>query len=97
MEPDAAHGGPLDVTGVAAHAVLRGFAWKLPGFGACSLAHLWANFLDVPARAELAQDRIVVRMSPPPLELILRLAGLVRGTHHVPRINARTIHILPEN
>ena len=85
-----------DAIAVVAHAVLRGFAWKLPGFGTCSLQHLWTNFLDFSAHVDLMQEKIVVRMSPPPLHVILRLAGLNSGSYTLPGVDPRPFHLFQE-
>jgi hypothetical protein len=85
-----------DAIAVAAHAVLRGFAWKLPGFGNSSLQHLWSNFLDFPARVDLMKEKIVVRMSPAPLHTILRIAGLNSGSYTLPGVDPRPFHLFQE-
>jgi hypothetical protein len=85
-----------DAIAIAAHAVLRGFAWKLPGFGNSSLRHLWSNFLDFPARVDLMKEKIVVRMSPAPLHTILRIAGLNNGSYTLPGVDPRPFHLFQE-
>ena len=96
MEFDAAYLGTLDPVSTAAHQVLRAFAWKLPGFGTCSLPHLWSNFLDFHARIQLSPDSIVVKMAAPALHVILRLAGLSTGSYTLPRIDPRPFHLFQE-
>ncbi len=85
-----------DAIAVASHAVLRGFAQKLPGFGSSSLRHLWANFLDFRASVDVEPERIVVHMTSPPLQVILRLAGLTSGSYRLPRIDPRPFHLFQE-
>jgi hypothetical protein len=63
----------------AANAVLEGFARRLPGFAESTPEHLWRNFLDFEAMAELEPDRVVVRCGRPPLHLVLTLTGMTRG------------------
>jgi hypothetical protein len=96
MPLDTLYLGNPDAVAIAAHSVLRAFAWKLPGFGSSSLSHLWINFLDFRASLELSSDRIVVRMARPPLHVILSLAGLSRGSYSLPRIDPRPFHLFPE-
>lgn len=79
---------------LAAHAVMRLFAWKLAGFGAASPAHLWRNCLCVPARVDAYDDRIVARIARPPLDVVLRLAGLFHTSYCLPRFDARRIEIM---
>ena len=88
--------GDGEAVAVAAHSVLRSLARNLPGFGACSLPHLWANFLDFRASIDLLPEKILVRTTSPPLQVILRLAGLVSGSYTLPRIDARPFHLSPE-
>jgi hypothetical protein len=76
-------GAPCDpwdalVTLLAAR-VLRRFAERLPGFATASFAYLHANCLDVSAEIEWQDERVLVHLERPPLDLILNLAGANRG------------------
>ena len=90
---DDAYFGPMGSVGLAAHAVMRLFAWKLAGFGAASPRHLWSNCLAVPARVDGHRDRIVARIARPPLDVVLRLAGLFGMSYTLPRFDPRRIEI----
>lgn len=59
--------------------VLRRFAERLPGFAATSFAYLHANCLDIAADIEWQDERVLVHLQRPPLNLILNLAGANRG------------------
>lgn len=74
---------------VAAHAIVRLFAWKLAGFGRASARHLWMNCLNVNARVEHHADRVLVTVSRPPLDVVLRLAGLVNTSYTAPHFDRR--------
>ena len=65
---------------VAAQRVMRQFAWRLPGFSRSSLPYLNTNFLDFRATLESEPDRHVVRVGTPPLNIILAITGLQRGS-----------------
>ena len=96
MEFDAIYLGRPNVVSVAAHSVLRSFAWRLSGFGTCSLPYLWSNFLDVSARIEIGPDRIMVRMTSSPLHVILRLSGLTSGSYVLDGIDPRPFYFFQE-
>jgi hypothetical protein len=59
--------------------VLQGFARRIPGFAASSADFLRENFLSIVAAVDFEEDRIAVTLSRPPLDLILRVAGVNRG------------------
>ncbi len=67
----------------AAQALLRNFAWRLPGFARSSLAYLFDNFLDCPASLEDAPDRCILRLGRPPLNLVLNMTGMARASYRV--------------
>ena len=79
-----------------ARAVLRNFAWRLPGFAQSSLAHLWMNFLDVPARLQTFPDRRVVRIAAPPLHVILGMTGVFGSSFRLPWLDDRPFCLFPE-
>jgi hypothetical protein len=78
-----------------ARAILKNFAWKLPGFGQSSLAHLWPNFLDLQARVQALQDRRVVRLTSPPLHVVLAITGMVTATFTLPWLDSRPFCLFP--
>jgi len=65
---------------VAAMGLLRDFAWRLPGFARSTLLYLYANFLDIPATLECGPDRYLASMGRPPLNLVLNMTGMARGS-----------------
>jgi hypothetical protein len=70
-----------DATGlfmVAAQALGRELARRLPGFSRSSLPYLSDNVLQFEASIEADPDRFVVRVGDPPLHLLLSLTGLNR-------------------
>jgi hypothetical protein len=79
-----------------ARALLRNFAWRLPGFAKSSLAHLWQNFLDLQARMQTFDDRRVVRLTAPPLHVVLAMTGLLTSTFHLPWLDSRPFCLFPE-
>jgi hypothetical protein len=89
--------GPIDLAAtVAAQGVLRGFAWRLPGFAASSLPYLYANFLDVPGSVEEEPTRRVARMARPPLGLVIGLTGLAGGSHRLDWLDDRPLMLFQE-
>lgn len=84
------------VIAALASKLLRRFALMLPGFSASSASHLFVNFLDVRVSLEDEPARRVVRRSRPPLDLVLRMAGLGQGTVRIPW-DARPVAVFPEN
>ncbi|MEP6832322.1 MAG: hypothetical protein ABJB74_02965 [Gemmatimonas sp.] len=81
----------LAIVSVASKA-LRTFASMLPGFSKSSAAHLFVNFLDVQITLQDEPARRIIRRSRPPLDLVLRMAGIGRGTLRLPW-DARTLAI----
>lgn len=61
-----------------AAAVLRSFAWRLPGFGRAHLEHLSRNFLTCAAQLDRRGDVLHVSLSLPPLDLVLRMTRIAR-------------------
>jgi hypothetical protein len=68
---------------VAAQNLLRNFARKLPGFSTSGFAYLYSNFLDFPATLEDEPTRRVITLGRPPLNLILNMSGLNRGSYQL--------------
>jgi hypothetical protein len=69
---------------LVARAALRRFAGRLPGFGAVSADHLYRNFLAGPGEIRIGGGEVAVRLDPPPLHVVLRLAGLDDETFTLP-------------
>jgi hypothetical protein len=73
FSPDAA----LDCTfSLIAHAVLRNFARRLPGFDSSSHEHLYQNFLAGLTQVRWLDGHLEVRLATSPLSVILRMTGL---------------------
>lgn len=88
---------PRDRTlGVAAQGLLRAFAWRLPGFARAHLPYLYANFLDLSASVEEEPERRVVRLTRPPLGLILGMTGMLRRVYRLSWLDARPLALFPE-
>src|SRR5262249_42874803 len=67
----------LDLIGtIAARAVLRHFARRLIGFNASGPDHLYTNFLAGRTIIEDTVYRLEVEIMPPPLSVVLRMAGI---------------------
>jgi len=96
--PSAMIGGDEAVSAVAAigNQVLRHFAAMLPGFSQSSALHLFINFLDVRASLEDEPTRRVVRLGRPPLDLVLRMAGIGGGVIVLPWLDSRAFTLFPE-
>jgi hypothetical protein len=82
---------------VAAQHVLRTFAWRLPGFAESNLPYLSSNFLDFPASVEEETTRRVVRLSRPPLHLVLGITGIMRQTYRLSWLDERPLTLFEES
>jgi hypothetical protein len=69
---------------LAAQQLLRRFARRLPGFSLSHFDYLYRNFLAMSARVEREGGRYVVRLSRPPLALMLNLTGMTRTEYELP-------------
>jgi hypothetical protein len=88
----------LDLTlSVAARAVMRSFARRLPGFSGSHLPYLYGNFLDIHASVTDEADRRVVQLSQPPLDLILNMTGMVRQSYTLSWLGRRPMCLFPES
>jgi hypothetical protein len=75
---------PLDrALSIAAQQLLRGLAWRLPGFAGSNLPYLSRNFLEFAATIEADDARHVVRIGRPPLHLILSMTGMTRQSYRL--------------
>ncbi|HEY2922857.1 MAG TPA: hypothetical protein VGK77_28085 [Candidatus Binatia bacterium] len=83
-------GRPLDlVLSIAAQHLLRGIAWRLPGFARSNLPYLSSNFLEFTANVEEEPARRVVRVGCPPLHLILNMTGMTRQSYPLSWLDER--------
>ena len=82
---------------VAAQHVLRNFAWRLPGFSESNLPYLSSNFLDFTASVEEDTTRRVVRLSGPPLRLVLGITGMMRQTYRLSWLDERPLCLFEES
>ena len=80
----------------AADSVLAAFAHRLPGFAQSGAGYLRRTFLDVPASVDRESDRIVVRVSRPPLHVMLSVAGLLRRRYELSWLDV-PIEVFPED
>lgn len=69
---------------LAAQQLLRRFARRLPGFALSHCDYLYSNFLALSARVDKQGHRYVVRLSRPPLGLMLNLTGMTRCEYGLP-------------
>jgi hypothetical protein len=88
---------PADLAlSVAAHHVLRAFAWRLPGFAASSQPYLFANLLDFPGVLDDDAERRVVRLGQPPLQYVLGLTGMARSPYRMSWLDERPFVLFQE-
>jgi hypothetical protein len=86
--------GSFDATlSVISHAVIREFAVRLGGFERASAAHLYRNFLDVPAVVEETEGGIEAELDAPTLGIVLRMAGLHAQTYRVGWLGDRSVTV----
>jgi hypothetical protein len=81
---------------IAAQHLLRAFAWRLPGFARSHLPYLYANFLAGAGSLEEESSRRVVRLSRPPLHLVLNMTGMLRNRYQVSWLDERPFVLFPE-
>jgi hypothetical protein len=77
---------------VARH-VLRGFAWRLPGFTLSSCDYLYRNFLDVSAQIRREQDVWNVRLTRSPLHIVMAMTGATQAQFPISTDAGRTLQI----
>jgi hypothetical protein len=78
---------------VAAQQLLRSFAFRLPGFAESNLPYLFDNFLDFSSSLEDEPEHRVVRLSSPPLHLVMNLTGMSRGSYRLSWLDARPFRL----
>jgi len=81
---------------VAAAAIMRSFARRLPGFASSSLPFLYSNFLDISASLDEEAERRVVRLGRPPLAVILSVNGMFRSTYRLRWLDNRPFSLFPQ-
>jgi len=88
---------PLDhVLSIAAQHVLRGIAWRLPGFAGSHLLYLARNFLDFGASLEEEPGRRVVRLGRPPLQVVLNMTGVTRQSYRLSWLDDRPFELFQQ-
>jgi hypothetical protein len=81
---------------IAAQQLLRGFAWRLPGFAESNLPYLSRNFLAFSATIEEDDTRRIVRIGRPPLHLILNMTGMTRQTYRLSWLDERPLALFQQ-
>jgi hypothetical protein len=74
-----------------ANAVLRSFAWRLPGFAWSSAEYLYRNFLDAEATIQADEDRWIVNLKRPPLHIVLAMTGADQDVYQISWPNQRKV------
>jgi hypothetical protein len=88
---------PFDLSlSIAAQHLLRAFAWRLPGFAESNLPYLSRNFLEFAGSVEEEAARRVVRLSRPPLHLVLGMTGMTRQTYRLSWLDERPLALFQE-
>jgi hypothetical protein len=77
--------------------MLSRFARRLPGFSVSTPAYLRSNALSVTAAIEREPERIVVRLSRPPLYVLLAMTGLTRRRYDIPWLSEIPFDVFPED
>lgn len=72
-----------------AQALVREFAWRLPGFSRSSLPYLYENFLGFSVTVEIEPERYLARVDNPPLHFILSMNGMNRWSFFLPETGDR--------
>jgi hypothetical protein len=81
---------------IAAQQLLRGFAWRLPGFAGSNLPYLSRNFLAFGASIEEDDTRRIVRIGRPSLHLILNMTGMTRQTYRLSWLDERPLALFQQ-
>jgi hypothetical protein len=81
---------------IAAQGLLRDFAWRVPGFAWSQPAYVRENFLDCEAVIEDEEDRCVVKLTRPPLNLLLNMTGLNRRRYKLSWSEGRPFELYPD-
>jgi hypothetical protein len=78
---------------LVARSVVRSFAWRLPGFAWSSADFLYTNFLDVTATIERQAEDWLVRVTRPPLHIVLAMTGAAQDTYYVSWLDGRKVRL----
>jgi hypothetical protein len=78
-----------DALRVASSVLLRELAYRLPGMATASVAHLRRNVLALDAHVTVDDERIVVELGHPPLNLLLSFTGMNRRSFTLPATGSR--------
>jgi hypothetical protein len=81
---------------LVAQNLMRVFASTLTGFGLSSLPYLWSNFLNFSASLDEEPERRVVRLTRPPLHLVLARAGAMRQSYRLGWLDERPLMLFEE-
>jgi hypothetical protein len=76
-----------------AERVMRDFARRIPGFAHASVAWLRANLLPANALVSLRDEILDVHFSPPPVGMLLRIAGLHATDYRLPGEPVRIVRL----
>jgi hypothetical protein len=74
-----------------ANAILRSFAWRLPGFAWSSAEYLYRNFSDAEATLRADEDRWIVSLRRPPLHIVLTMTGADQDVYQISWLNQRKV------
>ena len=86
---------PLDCfCSLLAHAALKGFARRLPGFESSSFEYLHERFFAGLATIRSTPDQLRVRMPAGPLSVVMRMAGLFEQRFSLPWWKGREVCLL---
>jgi hypothetical protein len=86
---------PLDrVSSLAAHALMRRFARRFLTSHDSSAAYLCRNLLLGATEIRIGDARIEVRLSPRPLDIVLRIAGIHGETSEPPWLQGRPVCLI---
>jgi hypothetical protein len=80
---------PADAVRVASIALLRELSYRLPGMARASVAHLRRNLLTLDAHVTVDDERVLVQLGSPPLQLLLSLTGMNRRSYTLPATGSR--------
>jgi hypothetical protein len=86
-----------DTLALFSQALLRAFAWRIPGFAHAGLRYLHANFLDARASVEDEPARRVVRLGSAPLHLVLGVSGMARSSYQLRWGDGRPFALFPSS
>ena len=81
---------------LGAQQLLRRFARRVPGFSLSHFDYLYRNFLAMTAQVERDGECYIVRLSRPPLALMLSITGMMRTAYDLPWRPGFTCALYPE-